>query len=68
MNDFINVWKEGENVFLSTKEIARISFSKDEKLAQSERQVKVQFKDGSIGNYTGHRNLEKAFAAETVKE
>lgn len=66
MKDFINVWKDGENIFLNTREIARISFTKTDK--QSEKTVKVQFKDGSTGNYTGHRNLEKEFAADTVKE
>lgn len=68
MKNFINVWKDEENVFLNLEEISRISFSKDEKLRQSDRVVKVQFRDSSNGIYVGHRNLEKAFVAETVKE
>lgn len=63
MNDFINVWTSEAVVFLNTKEIARISFAKKEELRQSERVVKVQFKDGSHGEYVGHVSLQKAFEA-----
>lgn len=64
MKDFINVWTNEANVFLNTKEIARISFAKGgEDFRQSDRIVKVQFKDGSTGEYIGHRNLEKEFGS-----
>lgn len=62
MENFIEVWTENARAFLNKEEISRISFSKEEGLRQSERRVKVQFKDGSTGTYIGHRTLEAAFA------
>lgn len=62
MENFIKVWTNDVTVFLNANEILRISFAKDENLRQSERVVKVQFKEGSTGTYIGHRSLEAAFS------
>lgn len=56
---FIEAWANGASCFLNTDEIQRISFSKDGVSRQSERKVKVLFKDGAKGEYVMHRNTEK---------
>lgn len=65
MKHFISVWTTDATAYLNTDEIARISFAKKEDLKSSEREVKVQFRDGSTGTYVGHRNTEKLFADST---
>ena len=62
MKDFISVWTSDATAYLDVNEIVKISFAKKEDLKQSEREVKVQFKDGSTGTYTSHRDLERVFA------
>lgn len=64
----INVWtKEGSNVFFNMCEVVRIAFEKDETLKQSERAVKVVFKNGDKGTYICHRDTEKALASANCK-
>lgn len=61
MTEFIPVRTEDAEVFLKVCDIQRISFAKDDKLAQSERAAKVVFSDGTTGSYIAHRNVAKTF-------
>lgn len=67
MAEFIPVSKDGAEIFLKSCDIQRISFTKSETLAQSQRIAKVVFTDGSTGEYVAHRDVVKAFWAMAPK-
>lgn len=67
MQVFIEAWANNTLAYLNTSDISRISFAKKEGLKESERETKVQFKDGSTGTYVTHRKMQKLFAATLGK-
>lgn len=64
MAEFIPVRTEDSEVFLNVEDISRLSFTKSDKLPQSERTVKVVFKNGDKCEYIGHRDRLKEFWAK----
>lgn len=58
---FVALYKDNSEIFVNVNEIQRIAFTKKEDLRQSEREVKVQFIDGSTGVYVANRKLVKNF-------
>ena len=60
---FIKVEKEGASVFLDKDSIMKLSVSKDASLKQSERLVKVEFKNGTTGTYTINRRAESSLSS-----
>lgn len=60
---FIRVEKDGASVFLDKDSIMKLSISKDDSLRQSERLVKVEFKNGTTGVYTIHRKSESSLSS-----
>ena len=64
--NFISLWKDGTSVFVNVEQIQRISFGRKDGLKESEREVKIQFIDGSTGTYVGHRNIIKALGTFDV--
>ena len=59
----IALYKDNSEIFINVDEIQRIAFTKKDDLRQSEREVKIQFVDGSTGVYVANRKLVKAFYA-----
>lgn len=62
----IALYKDNSEIFVNVDEIQRIAFTKKDDLRQSEREVKIQFVDGSTGVYVANRKLVKAFYANDV--
>lgn len=59
----IQLYRDGSEVFVNLETVSRMSFTKSDKLRQSDREVKIIYTDGSNGTYVGHRNLAKSLAA-----
>ena len=64
---FIRVEKDGASVFLDKDSIMKLSISKDGSLRQSERLVKVEFKNGTTGVYTIHRKSESSLTSSLTE-
>lgn len=62
----LKLYKDNAEVFINLETVQRMSFEKKEELRQSDREVKIQFTDGSTGIYVGHRDTAKALSSMSV--